>query len=670
MNRFSSLALLIALAFSLARPFALPVAAATISGAASRDARPTVALPITDIQISGASGTVPVKLLVTNGSLAMSTTTGLTFTGDQTGAELYFSGTLANVNAALATLTYTRASEGSDTLEVSLVEPGEVFFEGNGHLYEYIAVGGGITWANAQTAAAALERYGSTGYLATITSAQENAFVAARLEGAGWMGASDSAVEDTWRWVTGPETGTAFWQGDQSGAVVEGSYANWDSGEPNDSAGIEDCAQFLAGGGQNGKWNDLRCTGTTLSGYVVEFGAPGDMPDVSAESFTINTYDPPVADTFLPVDDATDVERDDNLYILFDQDVVVETGFVSLYRAGGALFEQFDVTGPKVTGNGTDMITLNPASKLPPGASMYVTIDATAFDALDGGSYAGISNATTWNFRTAGTSSAPIASPPTLSTTLSSVVTNCAENSVSGVLTLSTTNANQYMLSAEPFFLQSAYQTFSGGEISVPFSLLIHDSTPTLYVAARGEAASAVTASLSVPVDSCDVEVEELVLDQPIVPEEPLDDEGLLFDSPWNDVMEPVTDTAGMTLIRGANYDTVYMLEDGVRRPFMTEAIYFTWFSDFSGVHEVTNATLQVIPLGPPMLPKNGSLIKIMSVPAVYEVMPHDDGQTLRHIPTEYEAAQQFGVDWMERVIDLDVTLFRRFIFPSDHWAE
>ncbi|USN96644.1 MAG: hypothetical protein H6797_00365 [Candidatus Nomurabacteria bacterium] len=106
------------------------------------------AAPISGVTINGAdNSTVPVKLLVTNGSLSMTTTTGLTFedvngntiSNPQTGSTLYFSGTRSDVNAALATLHYTRNSVGTDTLEISLVNPGEVFFSGTGHLYEYVA---------------------------------------------------------------------------------------------------------------------------------------------------------------------------------------------------------------------------------------------------------------------------------------------------------------------------------------------------------------------------------------------------------------------------------------------------------------------------------------------------------------------------------------------------
>lgn len=254
------------------------------------------ASPIAGIVVNGASDdTVPVKLLVSNGTLSMTTTTGLSFTNGsgtplsnpQTGSILYFSGTRSDVNAALATLHYTRNTVGTDTLEISLVNPGEVFFSGNDHLYEYVS--STLDWNAAKTAAEGLTKYGATGYLATITSQEENDFVSARLLNAGWMGAGDMGTEGTWKWVTGPENGTTFCIGNFSCTPQPGQYTNWNTNEPNDSGSNEDCGQFLAGG--SGKWNDLPCSGTTLPGYVVEYGAPGDTPTVGAANIEITTSD-------------------------------------------------------------------------------------------------------------------------------------------------------------------------------------------------------------------------------------------------------------------------------------------------------------------------------------------------------------------------------------------
>jgi hypothetical protein len=65
--------------------------------------------------------------------------------------------------------------------------------------------------------------YGGGGYLVTINSAEENQFVYDLLPSdwsGAWLGATDEAVEGTWRWVTGEPF----------------DYTNWNSTEPNDFA--------------------------------------------------------------------------------------------------------------------------------------------------------------------------------------------------------------------------------------------------------------------------------------------------------------------------------------------------------------------------------------------------------------------------------------------------
>ena len=268
----------------------------TIISNASATTELKIATTISDISINGVGDdNISVKLLVTSGMLSMTTTTNLTFkdangnvvSNPQTGSTLYFSGLRSDVNAALATLQYTRNTTGTDTLEISLVNPGEVFFSGNDHLYEYVS--STLDWNAAKTAAEWRTKYGATGYLATITSQEENDFVSARLLNAGWMGAGDMATEGTWKWVTGPENGTTFCIGNISCVPQGGQYTNWNTNEPNDSGGNEDCGQFLAGG--SGKWNDLPCSGTTLPGYVVEYGSSGNMPSVAAANIDITTSD-------------------------------------------------------------------------------------------------------------------------------------------------------------------------------------------------------------------------------------------------------------------------------------------------------------------------------------------------------------------------------------------
>jgi hypothetical protein len=126
----------------------------------------------------------------------------------------------------------------------------------NGHFYQLVT--GGVSWSAAETAAAAMTRNDVAGYLATVTSAEENACVAAVANGASvWLGGNDIDVEGTWAWITGEA-----W-----------AYTNWNGGEPNNS-GNEDCLHMRAGASN---WNDLPCSNTGQGGYVVEFEPAADI---------------------------------------------------------------------------------------------------------------------------------------------------------------------------------------------------------------------------------------------------------------------------------------------------------------------------------------------------------------------------------------------------------
>lgn len=422
-------------------PF-LSHAATGLAGIDAYNATNGVPVPINDLQITGPSAsTTPVKLLVTSGTLQMSVTTGLTFDGATSGSVLYFSGTLANLNAALSTLTYTRSGTGSDTLEVSLVNKGEVFFSGSNHLYQYIAYTG--TWGQAQTNATTKTLYGATGYLATITSQSENEFVSDRLTDAGWMGASDVTSEGDWKWVTGPESGTSFWSGASGGSTVSGRYANWGTGEPNDASN-EDCAQFLTGG--SGKWNDLPCSVTTLPGYVVEFGAPGNMPVVTAKNITVTTTNFPSINIFSPTDDATGASTTANLTLTFSENISTSTGNIVIRKVSdNTIFETINVASSTISKN-NNIVTINPVNNFEDSTAYYVTIPNTAFRNVGNAFYQGTSASTTWNFTT-GDFTAPI-------------ITNVASTTGSTTATLAWTT-NELSSSRVYFGATTAYGTSS-----------------------------------------------------------------------------------------------------------------------------------------------------------------------------------------------------------------
>ena len=109
------------------------------------------------------------------------------------------------------------------------------------------------------------------GHLVTVTTESEDVLCRKMWQesGAGgcWLGASDSASEGTWQWVTGEEWG----------------YTNWASGEPNGGTRENGLAFYSAY--SNGKWND---SGSSSYPFICEWSAE-EMAAVQGVSGTVTS---------------------------------------------------------------------------------------------------------------------------------------------------------------------------------------------------------------------------------------------------------------------------------------------------------------------------------------------------------------------------------------------
>jgi hypothetical protein len=87
------------------------------------------------------------------------------------------------------------------------------------------------------------------GHLASITSADEQAFVFALAPLAAWIGGFQGATEGTWFWASSEPF----------------SFTAWSEGQPDDAGANEDCIHLF---GDTGLWNDNVCT--TRLPYICE----------------------------------------------------------------------------------------------------------------------------------------------------------------------------------------------------------------------------------------------------------------------------------------------------------------------------------------------------------------------------------------------------------------
>jgi hypothetical protein len=217
----------------------------------------------------------------TRGLIAAS---GFTLTGNKT--RLVVMGTMADINTTLASLKINTGSvRGNVALSVAAtVNPAGYFYNGvNGHFYRPISTG--ATYTNARAAALNTTFKGQRGYLVTITSADEDAFIFNNVPQSNiWFALTDEASEARWVIDAGPEAGTLIKiNNGQLNGNIPGQYNNWAPGEPNNS-GNEDYAVTKWNGSQ---WNDL--PNHFSNPYVIEYGTWTNPDDATFTEFYTNS---------------------------------------------------------------------------------------------------------------------------------------------------------------------------------------------------------------------------------------------------------------------------------------------------------------------------------------------------------------------------------------------
>lgn len=346
MRRKSLVALAAAGAIAVPAAVLTSSASAAVSQSTSKYFLQGGTSPVKGIKVSGYDGKSVYVAVTTNqgsgGGLSLGSTSGLSLPfgySSYSGSQIAFTGSQDAVNAALATLQMRVASTTATSAAVQVTafdnSNGLAYNPANQHFYKFVP--GKITGTGALAAAEASKELGLSGYLVSITSEEENDFVATKLQGADgtvaknvWIGASDGDTEGDWIWKGGPDNGVQFWKGCRpanGGAAVDGRFTSWAPGEPNNwNSSLcqvensptlgEDCAIINKYSPTSAPpdnaffqklWNDLPCsygagTNDIVSGYLTEYGnksTGGDYTNVDFVTSTMSVAVPASKPTFL-----------------------------------------------------------------------------------------------------------------------------------------------------------------------------------------------------------------------------------------------------------------------------------------------------------------------------------------------------------------------------------
>ncbi|MEY4753141.1 MAG: hypothetical protein RJA44_816, partial [Pseudomonadota bacterium] len=183
-------------------------------------------------------------------------------------------------------------------------------------------------------------------------------------------------------------------------------------------SGNNTVASFSVTTDASGNWSTAATSALAQGNYSIEATVGS-----TTVSKTLVIEAAPLLASSTPADNATGVVVSDNITLTFNKNVEAGSGYLVLYRADGTPIESFNTAtgvgnqGGTLSFNGSTGLTINPVADLTAATGYYLRIDASAVLDASGNPYAGISDATTLNFTTAGTNVAPVNSVPDTSVT-------------------------------------------------------------------------------------------------------------------------------------------------------------------------------------------------------------------------------------------------------------
>jgi hypothetical protein len=125
-------------------------------------------------------------------------------------------------------------------------------------------VTGSFTWNNAR-----LDAESKGGRLAILNTEEKQNKVPEYSQNVLWIGANDTGVEGTWRWI--------------DGTLLDDGYTNWKAGEPNGST-TDYARRYNAS--NNYQWDDANDLSSSANGYIIEYGIAETKNQIDIPSIT------------------------------------------------------------------------------------------------------------------------------------------------------------------------------------------------------------------------------------------------------------------------------------------------------------------------------------------------------------------------------------------------